>query len=83
MGHELDLFGAQRGHVKGLGEPLTAFDLNDEHALARGREGQGEGTGDGGLADAALAGHDVQPRGAQVRAGGVAGTGFGGGLRGG
>ena len=46
--------------VEQPGQALAALDLGQEHLVALGRRGHGQGGGDRGLARAALAGHDQQ-----------------------
>ena len=57
---EADLLGAERRDVEGLADALPALDLDEEDLAALPAQREGEGGGDGGLADAALAGDDVQ-----------------------
>ena len=60
--HDAGLVGAERGHVEGLADALAALDLGQQHVGRCRREGECDRRGDRGLARAALAGDDVQPR---------------------
>ena len=60
MPDEADLLGAERRDVEGLADALPALDLDEQDPRALPAQGEGERGGDRRLADAALAGHDVQ-----------------------
>ena len=59
---QLPLLVRQRRYVEQLGQRLPSLYLDDEHLAAARSESQCERDSDGGLAGAALAGDDVQPR---------------------
>ena len=58
---DLALLVGQRLRLEELRDALPALDLDEEGALALGREGEREGGGDRGLAGAALAADDLEP----------------------
>ncbi len=58
---DLPLFVGQRFCFEELRDALSALDLDEEGALALGREGEREGRGYRGLAGTALAADDLEP----------------------
>ena len=55
---QIDLFVSERRGVEHGGQARLPFDLDDEHRPTGAPGRDGEGGGDGGLADASLAGDD-------------------------